>query len=52
MYNKDTTNIENTLADFNSIDLNIQFTVEKETQNKLNCLDVSITDLHNTLTFS
>jgi hypothetical protein len=52
IYNKDTTNIENTLADFNYIHPNFQFTIEKETQNKLNYLDITITNLHNTLTFN
>jgi hypothetical protein len=36
IYNKDTTNFENTLADLNSIRPNIQFNIEKEPQNKLN----------------
>jgi phosphomevalonate kinase len=52
IYNKDTTNIENTLADLNSIHPYIQFIIEKETQNKLNYLVLTITSLHKTLTFN
>jgi hypothetical protein len=52
IYNEDTTNSENTSADFNSIQPNIQFTIEKEMHNKLNYLDLSITILYNTLTFN
>jgi hypothetical protein len=52
VYNKDITNIENTLIDFNSIHPNMQFTIEKETQNSLNYLDLTITNEHNKLTFS
>jgi hypothetical protein len=52
LHNKNTTNIENTLADFKSLHPNIQFTIEKETQNKFNYLDLTITNLHNTLTFN
>jgi nucleoside-specific outer membrane channel protein Tsx len=52
IYNEDTTNIENTLADFNSIHPNIQFTIKKETHNKINYLDLSITNTYNTLTFN
>jgi hypothetical protein len=52
VYNKDTTNTENTLAAFNSTHLNIQFTIEKETHNKLNYLDFTIINLHNTLTLN
>jgi glycerol-3-phosphate cytidylyltransferase-like family protein len=52
VYNKDITNIENTLIDFNSIHPNIQYTIEKETQNSLNYLDLTITNEQNKLTFS
>jgi hypothetical protein len=52
LYNKDTTNIENTLADFNSIHPNIQFTIEKEIHNSLNYLDLTITKMQGKLTFS
>jgi hypothetical protein len=50
LYNMDVTNIENTLTDFNSMHLNIQFTIQKETENKLNYLGLTITNLHSTLT--
>jgi nucleoside-specific outer membrane channel protein Tsx len=36
--NRDTTNIENTLTNFNPLLPNIKFTIKKETQNKLNYL--------------
>jgi hypothetical protein len=52
VHNKDITNIENTLIYFNSIHPNIQFTIENETQNYLNYLDLTITNEHNKLTFS
>jgi hypothetical protein len=48
MHNTDT---ENTLVKFNSVHLQIKFTIEKETQNKLNYLDTTITNLHNQLMF-
>jgi hypothetical protein len=54
IYNTHATHIDNTLADFNTIHPNIQFTIEKEIYNKLNYLDLTIvkyrTDLHMTYT--
>jgi hypothetical protein len=52
LYNKCITNIEHTLADFNSIHPNIQFTIENETHNSLNYLDLTITNMQEKLTFS
>jgi hypothetical protein len=52
IYNEHHTNIDNTLNEFNRIHLKIKFTVEKETQNKINCLDVTITKEGNKLTFA
>jgi hypothetical protein len=52
VYNEDIKNIENTLIDFHSVHPNIQFTIEKETHNSLNYLDLTITNEHNKLTFS
>jgi hypothetical protein len=51
IYNKNTTNIENTLNEFNTIHPNTKFTMEKETHNTLNYLDLTITNNHNKLTF-
>jgi hypothetical protein len=51
IYNTYTTNTENTLMEFNSIQSQIKFTIEKEIHTKLNYLDLSITNKHNQLTF-
>jgi hypothetical protein len=40
-----------TPIEFYSVHPKIKFTIEKESQNKVNYLDVAITDLHNQLTF-
>jgi hypothetical protein len=50
--NTHNTNIKNTLAEFNSIYIQIKFTNEKDIQNKLNYLDVTITNLHDRLMFN
>jgi nucleoside-specific outer membrane channel protein Tsx len=42
IYNEDHTNINDTLNDFNFIHPNIQYTIEKQTNNKLNCLDITM----------
>jgi hypothetical protein len=42
VYNRDTTNIEHLLSEFNDLHPSIHFTIETETDNKLNLLDVSI----------
>jgi nucleoside-specific outer membrane channel protein Tsx len=46
-YNTHTTNINNTLEEFNKIHPKIKFTIEKEENNKINFLDLSITKTHN-----
>jgi ribosomal protein S25 len=51
VYNQDHTNIDDVLNEFNSIHPNIQYTIEKQTNNKLNYLDITIENRHNTLTF-
>jgi hypothetical protein len=50
-YNAHTTNIDNTLADFNIMHPRIQFTIEKETDNKLNYLDITIVNKKDQLMF-
>jgi hypothetical protein len=45
-------NIENTLDEFNTIHPKIKFTMEKETQNRINYLDLTITKEYNKLMFS
>jgi hypothetical protein len=52
IYNEDYTDIEDTLKEFNSIHPNIQYTIEKERNNKLNYLDITIDNTPNTPTFS
>jgi hypothetical protein len=42
VYNRDTTNNEHLLSEFNDLHPSIHFTIETETDNKLNFLDVSI----------
>jgi hypothetical protein len=51
IYNEDYTNIEDTLTEFNSIHPSIQYTIEKQIDNKLNYLDISTENTHNTFTF-
>jgi hypothetical protein len=51
IYNEDITNINNTLEQFNQIHPNIQFTIEKEKNNTINYLDISITKSQNKFTF-
>jgi hypothetical protein len=51
VYNKNIADIENTLIEFNTGHPKINFTIEKETRNTLNYLDVTITNNHNKLTF-
>jgi hypothetical protein len=52
IYNKHHTNIDNTLGEFNRIHPKINFTTEKETQNKINYLDLTITKQDNKLIFA
>jgi CRISPR/Cas system CSM-associated protein Csm2 small subunit len=49
IYNTRTTNINDTLEEFNKIHHRIKFTVEEEINNKINFLDISIAKTHNTL---
>jgi hypothetical protein len=51
IYNENHTNINDTLADFNAINHNIQYTTETQIDNKLNYLDITIENKNNTLTF-
>jgi hypothetical protein len=51
IYNEDNTDIDHTLKDFNSIHPNIQYTIEKQTDNTLNYLDISIQNKGNGFTF-
>jgi hypothetical protein len=50
-YNKYNTNIAIFLREFNSINLEIKLPIEKGKQNKLNSLDILITNLHSQLAF-
>jgi hypothetical protein len=52
IYNEHHTNIDNTLDEFNRIHPKIKFTIEKETQNKINYLDLTLTKEENKLTFA
>jgi nucleoside-specific outer membrane channel protein Tsx len=49
IYNTRITNIDNTLNIFNNIHPKIKFTIEKEINNKINFLDLSIEKNHNNL---
>jgi hypothetical protein len=51
IHNTCSTNTENTLEEFNTLHPKLKFTMEKETQNKINYLDLTITKKHNQLTF-
>jgi hypothetical protein len=51
VYNESNTNINNTLIEFNSIHPNIQYTMEKQTDNILNYLNISIHNTNSKLTF-
>jgi hypothetical protein len=51
VYDTRSTGIDNTLTDFNSIHPQVHFTIEKETSNQLNFLDITISNRHNQLKF-
>jgi hypothetical protein len=51
VYDEDHTNIDNMLKEFNSTHPNIQYTLEKQTGNTLNYLDISIENKHNNFIF-
>jgi hypothetical protein len=52
LYNESITNIQGVFESFNDITPSIKFTMEKETENKINFLDVTIWKEQNTFTFS
>jgi hypothetical protein len=52
IYNEEYTNIENTLDEFNGIHPKIKFMMERETQNRINYLDMTVIKAHNKLTFN
>jgi hypothetical protein len=52
IYNEDCTNIDNTLQEFNLVHPNIQYTIQKQTNNKLNFLEITIKNMHNRFTFN
>jgi hypothetical protein len=52
IYNEDHTDVDETLKEFNSIHPNIQYTIEKERNNQLNYLDITIDNTHNTFKFN
>jgi predicted cupin superfamily sugar epimerase len=51
IYSGHYTDIETTLDEFNRLHPKIKFTMEKETQNRINYLDLTITKEDNKLTF-
>jgi hypothetical protein len=51
VYNVHTTNIHDTLTDFNTIHSKIHFTMETETDSKLNYLDLTITNEQDQVVF-
>jgi hypothetical protein len=52
IYNAQLTNIDKTIDEFNKIHPKIKFTIEKETENKINYLDLMITEQDNKLTYA
>jgi hypothetical protein len=52
IYNEEHTNILDTLNDFNLIHPNIQYTIEMQTDNKLNYLDITIENNNGRFTFN
>jgi hypothetical protein len=51
VYGKQKTNITNTLEDFNAVHLKLKFTMEQQTQNRINYLDLTIKKNQNELNF-
>jgi hypothetical protein len=51
IYNSEHTNIYNTLQEFNTAHHNLKFTLETETQNTINYLDITINKQQDKLTF-
>ena len=52
VYNDSITNMHDVFDSFNNLTHNINFTMEKETDNSINFLDVTIRKEHDTLTFN
>jgi hypothetical protein len=52
LYDKNTTNIQDVINEFNKLHKNLQFTIEKENNKKLNFLDISITRKDKELEFN
>jgi hypothetical protein len=52
IYNEECTDIVDTLKEFNSIHPNIPYNIEKERNNQLNYLHITIDNTHNTLIFN
>ena len=51
MYKDDKTNIHNVLEDFNNLVPSMKFTLEKEQNNKISFLDITIIKNHDGLSF-
>jgi hypothetical protein len=51
IYGEQETNIINTLGDFNTIHPKLKFTIQQQTHNKLNYLDLTVTKIQNSLNF-
>jgi hypothetical protein len=51
IYNTQKTNITNTLEEFNAIHPTLKFTMEQQTQNRINYLDLTIMNNNNKLSF-
>jgi hypothetical protein len=52
IYNSQTTQTENTLAEFNSLNPKLKFTLVKEINNSINYLDLTITNLNGNTEFN
>jgi hypothetical protein len=52
IYKEDCINTDDMLKEFNSIHPNIQYTIENQTNNKLNYLNISIKNIHNRFAFN
>jgi hypothetical protein len=51
MYKVDNTNIQRLLEEFNNLATSMKFTLEKEQNNRINFLDITITKDHDGLSF-
>ena len=52
VYNESITNIHDVFNSFNNLTSNIKFAMEKETENSISFLDVTIRQEHDTFTFN